>query len=242
MIKPKTIVLLIISSLFFTFLLPIANQQSVSAITTSSAGGSGGSCDGSQHFFGFPAWYRGVTKIDSDGNCVVEFTGNSDDIGPFIWKIVLNVIEIALRIIGIVTAGYILYGGFSYLTANGSPDKAAKGLNLIMSASIGLIISIASIGIINKLFEIIPAGTAAVDGIYKLEAAEVLSSVLSIVYWIAGAVAVIMIIIAGIRFITSGGNPSGLQKARSSLIYSVTGLVVIIIAFTITNVILGFFK
>ena len=145
MIKPKTIVLLIISSLFFTFLLPIANQQSVSAENASSAGGSGGSCDGSQHFFGFPAWYRGVTKIDSNGNCVVEFTGNSDDIGPFIWKIVLNVIEIALRIIGIVTAGYILYGGFSYLTANGSPDKAAKGLNLIMSASIGLIISIASI-------------------------------------------------------------------------------------------------
>ena len=54
--------------------------------------------------------------------------------------------------------------------------------------------------------------------------------------------AVITLIIAGIRFITSAGNPSSMQKARSSIIYSVTGLVVIIVAFTITNVILGFFK
>ena len=111
-----------------------------------------------------------------------------------------------------------------------------------MGAAIGLIISIASIGIINKLFEIIPSDTVQSNGIYELSVADVISSVTSIIYWIAGAVAVIMFVISGLRFITSAGNPSGVQKARSTMVHSVIGLVVIILAFTITNVILGFFK
>ena len=194
------------------------------------------------NFLGFPTWYRGISKDDGKGGCTVKFDGTGDDIGAFIWKIVLNIIEIALRIIGIIATGYILYGGFTYLTSNGSPEKAAKGLNLIMGAAIGLIISISSIGIINKLFEIIPSDTVQSNGIYELSVADVISSVTSIIYWIAGAVAVIMFVISGLRFITSAGNPSGVQKARSTMVHSVIGLVVIILAFTITNVILGFFK
>lgn len=234
--KFKSVILLIILGLFFSFFVASINPISVNSANSTT------SCSKDRAFLGFPTWYRGVSKLDKDGKCVVEFTGNSNNISSFIWKIVINIIEIALRIIGIIATAYILYGGFTYLTANGAPDRAAKGLSLIMNAVIGLVISIASIGIINKLFEIIPSGTDSVDGIYKLSASEVIASVLSIVYWVAGAVAVIMLVIAGIRFVTSGGNPSGLQKARSSIIYSVAGLVVIIIAFTITNVILGFFK
>ena len=212
---------------------------SLSAPVPASAAPCGGN---DANFFGFPTWYRGLSTTDSSGNCSVKFDGSSDEIGSFIWKIVLNIIEIAVRFVAIIAAAYILYGGFTYLTANGSPEKAAKGLNLVMSASIGLIISIASVAIVNTLFGIIPSGTESSNGIYELTATDVLTGAINIVYWIAGAVAVIMFIISGIRFITSAGNPQGIQKARSTMIYSAVGLVIIIIAFTITQAILGFFK
>lgn len=61
-----------------------------------------------------------------------------------------------------------------------------------------------------------------------------LSSVLNIVYFIATAVAVVVIIIAGILFSTSAGDASKVSRARNAIIYSVVGLVVVVMAYGIT--------
>ena len=63
--------------------------------------------------------------------------------------------------------------------------------------------------------------------------------ILNGIYQISGAVAVIAIIIAGIRFITGGDNPDTVASARKAIIYACAGLVVIISAFVITNFIVG---
>jgi type IV secretion system pilin len=47
---------------------------------------------------------------------------------------------------------------------------------------------------------------------------------------IAGVAAVIVIIIAGITFITSGGDSSKTSRARETIIYAAAGLVVIVLA------------
>lgn len=47
---------------------------------------------------------------------------------------------------------------------------------------------------------------------------------------IAGIAAVIIIIIAGISFITSSGDASKVSRARESIIYASVGLVVIVLA------------
>lgn len=64
-----------------------------------------------------------------------------------------------------------------------------------------------------------------------------LGDILNVVYFVAGAVAVIVIIIAGINYTTAtatGGNEK-VAKARRTITYAVTGLAVIILAFGITN-------
>lgn len=58
---------------------------------------------------------------------------------------------------------------------------------------------------------------------------------------IAGVVSVIVIIISGIRFITSSGDPQSVTAARNTLLYAVIGLVVVIVAqalvaFIVTNI------
>lgn len=56
---------------------------------------------------------------------------------------------------------------------------------------------------------------------------------------IAGVGAVIMIIISGFRFITSGGDPAKAQAARSTLMGAIIGLIVIALAYTIIGFVLS---
>jgi quinol-cytochrome oxidoreductase complex cytochrome b subunit len=78
-------------------------------------------------------------------------------------------------------------------------------------------------------------------GIPKLDANTVLSNTLNAVYLVAGIVAVIAIIIAGYTYTTSNGNAASITKAKDTILYSVIGLIVIIMAFAITWFVIGRF-
>ena len=55
------------------------------------------------------------------------------------------------------------------------------------------------------------------------------------VYIVAGIVAVIVIVIGGVRYTTSGGESSNIKAAKDTILYAVVGLVVIIMAAAITD-------
>jgi uncharacterized membrane protein len=67
----------------------------------------------------------------------------------FVWKIVLNITEMLLHLIGYLTVGFIIYGGFKYMVSAGSSDGMAKAKTTITNAVIGLVLSIVSIAIVN---------------------------------------------------------------------------------------------
>ena len=69
----------------------------------------------------------------------------------------------------------------------------------------------------------------------------VFHNVVNLVYFLAGTVAVIVIIIAGFSFTVSGSNPSAIAKARNAILYSVIGLIVVLSAFVITQYVIGRF-
>ena len=70
---------------------------------------------------------------------------------------------------------------------------------------------------------------------------EILTNVLNIAYFLAGVIAVVIIIIAGITYATSAGNSAGVTKAKNLILYSVVGLILITVAFSITNFVVGRF-
>lgn len=72
-------------------------------------------------------------------------------------------------------------------------------------------------------------------------AGTVLKSALNLSYFIAGAVAVIVIIVGAIMYTTSAGNSGSVTKAKNMILYSVVGLIVIVAAFAITNFVIGKF-
>jgi len=65
-----------------------------------------------------------------------------------------------------------------------------------------------------------------------------LQAILQIVFGVMAAVAVLMIVIAGFRFISGAGNSQETAKARSTIIYAIAGLVVALIAEAIVTLVL----
>ena len=59
--------------------------------------------------------------------------------------------------------------------------------------------------------------------------------------YILGAIAVIMIVVGGIRYTTSNGDASGIKSAKDTILYSVIGVVVALLAYAIVNFVLGRF-
>ena len=75
----------------------------------------------------------------------------------------------------------------------------------------------------------------------KIEAGDILPAVLATVYWAGGIAAVVVIIIGGILYATSDGDAAKIKRGKDAILYSIIGLVVIMMAFLITNYVVGWF-
>ena len=56
------------------------------------------------------------------------------------------------------------------------------------------------------------------------------TNVVNALFVIAGAIAVVIIIIGGIGYIASTGDPQRITKAKHTILYAVIGLIVVVIA------------
>lgn len=93
----------------------------------------------------FPAWYKGLT----DANCNIKSPTQAGGLPTFIWTIALNVLELLLQLVGYLAVGFIIRGGFKYMTSVGDPGETAKAKKIVMDAVIGLVISLFSVAIVN---------------------------------------------------------------------------------------------
>lgn len=63
------------------------------------------------------------------------------------------------------------------------------------------------------------------------------ADILSTVFVVAAGIALIVIIIAGIRFMLSRGDPQKTAQARNTIIYAAVGLIVMALAFSIVQLV-----
>ena len=56
-----------------------------------------------------------------------------------------------MRLIGVISAGFIIYGGYQYMLSVGDSSKMAKAKVTITNAVVGLIIAIIASGIVSYL-------------------------------------------------------------------------------------------
>ena len=65
--------------------------------------------------------------------------------------------------------------------------------------------------------------------------AGVFKQVTNVILYIVGIVAVIMLIIGGIKYVISGGDAKKVTDAKNTVLYAIIGLVVAFLAFAIVN-------
>ena len=116
----------------------------------------------------------------------------------------------------LIAGGLILLAGPAYAAPlfQGSVDEACEGVALNESG-----------GHCNEQLATRQVNNAVSKGI------EIFSFVI-------GVIAVIMIIISAIRFITSGGDPATVNSAKNSIIYAVIGLVIAVLAQVVVRFVL----
>lgn len=66
--------------------------------------------------------------------------------------------------------------------------------------------------------------------------------ILSLLLYAIGAIAVIMIVIGGIKYATSNGDSNSIQSAKNTILYSVIGLVVAILGQAIIIFVVNWLK
>lgn len=125
----------------------------LSVVTPQVSSVAAGPCD--KRLLGIPPWYRGLTD-DNEKSCAIKTPKGSNGISGFIWKIVLNIIEIAIVITAYIAVFFILYGGFQFLVGGSNPSLIEKARKSILNAVIGLVIAMSAIAIINLIFRILP--------------------------------------------------------------------------------------
>ena len=194
------------------------------------------SFSGGKSFLSAPNWYGGK-KIDD-----LFSAGKSPWKGVF--TIAANIVNIAFWLVGVLSVVFIIYGGFVYMTSAGETGKVANGKNTLVHAIVGLIIALVGQIAIDTIADATfgsgdltrstdEAGSPVTTGVPQWTAN--LGEVLNLAYYIAGALAVVMIIYSGIQFITSSGDPNKATKARQTLLFSLVGLAVIVFAYAITS-------
>jgi len=131
---------------------------------------SAASCQRGNTFFSLPTWYKYIKTYDSLCNPVVQLQKQSKacvqdrnsenhkqsgemkpvcafDGTPLI-QIALAIVDILLRVGALVAVGFVLYGGFVYLTSQGEPDGTKRGRQAIINALVGLLIAIFATAIV----------------------------------------------------------------------------------------------
>jgi hypothetical protein len=88
-----------------------------------------------EEFFLLPAWWKYLEVNTS--NCTIIFHVPGD-----IWLVALAILDILLRVAGMVAVVMIIVAGFRYITASGNTDKAVSARKTALNSVIGLIIAI----------------------------------------------------------------------------------------------------
>lgn len=104
---------------------------------------------------------------------------------------------------------------------------------------------------------VVPAGTASAVNVFDQcggnggsevckaqgtdNATSLMRNVINTLLFILGGIAVIMIVIGGIKYTTSNGNAADVKSAKDTVLYSVVGLIVAIMSYAIVNFVIDRF-
>jgi hypothetical protein len=193
-------------------------------------------------FFFLPPWWEYLGgKQDALGNCIPNFDLSHP---ANLWLIGLALLDILLRVAGFIAVISIIIAGVELIRSEGSTEKATNARQRIVNSLLGLAIAAGATALVvfvgNTAGSNSPNSTGLPHAVTSGDDGQkLLNTILNAGFVILGALAVLFIVLAGLRMITSGDNPTKVAESRRQIIFAALGLVVIATAGTIVHFVLG---
>lgn len=65
----------------------------------------------------------------------------------------------------------------------------------------------------------------------------IITSVIKILLLLAGSIAILFIIIGGYQYLTSGANPDGAKKGKTTVVNALIGIIIIVLSYVLVTVV-----
>jgi hypothetical protein len=202
------------------------SSRSLKPCCTSS--GSEGVCQeaGSYWFCSASTSSSGSDKKSSTSSSV-EFTN------PLKYKTVnefaTNVLGTLRSIIVVLSIIFIVLGGIFYITSAGDEKRMTAAKGAITASMIGLAVGIAAPSFLKEIYTIMGGDSSDIDKTSiseSLTLTQISLNFLDFLLAIVGVLALIMLIVGGIMYLTSAGDDDRIKTAKKIVTYSIIGIAV----------------
>ena len=69
---------------------------------------------------------------------------------------------------------------------------------------------------------------------------NILTALVNLIFILAFVLGIIFLVLGGIRWITSAGDPKGIEAARKQITYAIIGMIIVVLAYFIINTVGNF--
>lgn len=111
-------------------------------------------------------------------------------------------------------------------------------------ASASIIVSMFAVAVVPQVAlaqgpaDVIKTGVDGAGGADAKPLKEYIKQIVNTLLFVLGAIAVIVIVVGGIKYTTSDGDPGKIKGAKDTILYAVVGIIVAILAYAIVNFII----
>lgn len=175
----------------------------------------------------------GATSGPTDFINPLRFTSVEDFLGG-----IMTAIQ---RIIVVLALVFIMIGAVMILTSAGNSGMVEKGKGAITMALVGLALGVAAPSLLKELANIVGwGGASSVAGALTLS--EIALRVLNFLLGTMGIVALVMLVIGAIMYLTSAGDKDRIDKGKEIFKYSLIGVLLAMSSMVLVTQIARFFQ
>lgn len=147
-----------------------------------------------------------------------------------------TIVNAFLALVGVIALIFVVIGGTKYITSAGDETGAEEGKKTVLNAVIGLVVIGLATVIVNFAF-------AAVGQALPLPGGGDLAGAIWLVansfLMLVGIIALVFVVIGGVRYVVSQGESDETEKAKGTILYALIGLIVIGLSAVIVNFVLS---
>ena len=148
---------------------------------------------------------------------------------------------VATTVQGIVSALAVLMiviAGILYMTSAGDQGRVETAKKAVTAALIGLALALAAPALLKEIYDVLGASGGPTP---NRTLSQIIVETIKVLSGFVGSIAVLMLLVGGIMYITSAGDSTKSDTAKNIIQYAIVGLVVALISLIVVTQVINIF-